>query len=204
MRCPRCGRDNSAEVQFCGRCGTPLGMPVAMDAQVDSAQLPMVEFIPAIRLAFRNYFKFSGRSRRSEYWWFFLLTQVLSIIGNIPIVGWIIGIIGGLAVIIPGISITTRRLHDIGRSGWWQLGYWVVTIVVWIVLIGAFAAGFAVLENERYWFAGLLFLLSTAASIGAIALIAVWVIWLVRKGDLGPNKYGPDPRQRTSQQPYKS
>jgi len=204
MKCLRCGNDNPEDTQFCGRCGTPLGTHIAMNAQVDSAQLPMVEFIPAIRLAFRNYFKFSGRSRRSEYWWFFLLTQVLSIIGNIPIVGWIIGIIGGLAVIIPGISITTRRLHDIGRSGWWQLGYWVVTIVVWIVLIGAFAAGFAVLENERYWFAGLLFLLSTAASIGAIALIAVWVIWLVRKGDLGPNKYGPDPRQRTSQQPYKS
>ena len=170
-----------------------------MDAQVDSAQLPMVEFIPAIRLAFRNYFTFSGRSRRSEYWWFFLLTQIVSIIGNIPIVGWIIGIIGGLAVIIPGISITTRRLHDIGRSGWWQLGYWVVTIVVWIVLIGAFAAGFAVLEDERPWFAGLLFLLTTAASVGAIALIIVWVIWLVRKGDSGPNKYGSDPRQHASQ-----
>ena len=203
MRCPRCGSDNLAEVQFCGRCGTPLGTPIAMDAQVDSAQLPMVEFIPAIRLAFRNYFKFSGRSRRSEYWWFFLLTQILSIIGNIPIVGWIIGIIGGLAVIIPGISITTRRLHDIGRSGWWQLGYVVVTIVVWIVLIGAFVAGFAVLEDERPWFAGLLFLLTTTASVGAIALIVVWVIWFVRKGDEGQNKYGPDPRQSTSQQPYK-
>ena len=200
MKCLRCGNDNPEDTQFCGRCGTPLG---TTDAQVDSAQLPMVEFIPAIRLAFRNYFKFDGRSRRSEYWWFILLTHILSIIGNIPIIGWIIGIIGGLAVIIPGISITTRRLHDIGRSGWWQLVYWVVTIVVWIVLISAFVAGFAVLENERHWFAGLLFLLSTAASIGAIALIAVWVIWLVRKGDLGPNKYGPDPRQRTSQQPYK-
>ena len=199
MRCPRCGSDNSAEVQFCGMCGTPLGTPIAMDTQVDSAQLPMVEFIPAIRLAFRNYFKFSGRSRRSEYWWFFLLTQIVSIIGNIPIVGWIIGIIGGLAVIIPGISITTRRLHDIGRSGWWQLGYWIVTIVVWIVLIGTLAAGFAVLENERPWFAGLLFLLTTASSIGAIALIVVWVIWLVRKSDSGPNKYGPDPRQHAPQ-----
>ncbi len=199
MRCPRCGRDNSAEVQFCGRCGTPLGMPVAMDAQVDSAQPPMVDFIPAIRLAFRNYFNFNGRSRRSEYWWFFLLTQILSIIGNIPIVGWIIGIIGGLAVIIPAIAVATRRLHDIGRSGWWQLGYWVVTIVVWIVLIGAFVAGFAVLEDERLWFAGFLFLLTTAASVGAIALIVMWVIWLVRKGDSGPNKYGPDPRQAISQ-----
>ena len=199
MKCPKCGSNNLEDAQFCGRCGTPLGTPIAMDAQVDSAQLPMVEFIPAIRLDFRNYFKFSGRSRRSEYWWFFLLTQILSIIGNIPIVGWIIGIIGGLAVIIPGISIATRRLHDIGRSGWWQLGYLVATIVVWIVLIGAFVAGFAVLEDERPWFAGFLFLLTTAASVGAIALIVVWVVWLVRKGDSGPNKYGPDPRQHAPQ-----
>ena len=60
-------------------------------------------------------------------------------------------------------------------------------------------AGFAVLENERPWFAGLLFLLTTAASVGAIAVIVVWVIWLVRKSDSGPNKYGPDPRQHASQ-----
>lgn len=71
-------------------------------------------FLEAIKACFSKYATFSGRSRRSEYWWFVLLNFIISLI---PIVN----IIWGLAVLIPGIAVGVRRLHDTGRSGWFLL-----------------------------------------------------------------------------------
>lgn len=71
-------------------------------------------FFGAIKSCFSKYATFSGRARRSEYWWFVLLNLILSFI---PIVN----IIWGLIVFIPGIAVCVRRLHDTGRSGWWLL-----------------------------------------------------------------------------------
>lgn len=71
-------------------------------------------FLEAIKTCFGKYATFSGRARRSEYWWFALLSLILSLI---PVVN----IIYGLAAFIPGIAVCVRRLHDTGRSGWWLL-----------------------------------------------------------------------------------
>ena len=70
--------------------------------------------IQAIGACFKNYANFSGRARRSEYWWFCLLNIILFII---PIVN----IIWALIVFLPTIAACVRRLHDTGRSGWWFL-----------------------------------------------------------------------------------
>ena len=71
----------------------------------------------------KKYATFSGRSRRSEFWIFWLGTFVISIVlqalTRLAAPLMIVYIIFGLAVIIPYISVTVRRLHDIGRSGWW-------------------------------------------------------------------------------------
>ncbi|NBB77904.1 MAG: DUF805 domain-containing protein [Verrucomicrobia bacterium] len=81
--------------------------------------------------AFKSYAVFSGRSRRKEYWYFFLFNFIISfVLGFIDgIVGTFsqeagIGLLGGiysLAVLIPGIAVSVRRLHDTERSGWWLL-----------------------------------------------------------------------------------
>lgn len=71
-------------------------------------------FLESIKTCFGKYATFSGRARRSEYWWFALLSLILS---WIPVVN----IIYGLAAFIPGIAVCVRRLHDTGRSGWWLL-----------------------------------------------------------------------------------
>ena len=70
--------------------------------------------IQAIGACFKNYANFSGRARRSEYWWFCLLNFIL---GIIPIVN----IIWALIVLLPSLAVCVRRLHDTGRSGWWLL-----------------------------------------------------------------------------------
>ena len=84
----------------------------------------------AIDKAFRNYLNFSGRSIRSEFWYFFLfilignfLTHLIDtyIIGYHPEEMGIVSGIFFLATVIPQLSLTFRRLHDIGKSGWWFL-----------------------------------------------------------------------------------
>ena len=71
-------------------------------------------FLEAIKTCFGEFMTFGGRARRSEFWWFYLLNFI---IGCIPFVGWI----WGLIVLIPSIAVGIRRLHDTGRSGWWYL-----------------------------------------------------------------------------------
>ena len=94
--------------------------------------------------ALKKYADFSGRARRREYWVFVLFNIIISIVLSICDVflgtysqAASIGILAGiysLAVLIPGIAVTVRRLHDTGRSGWWILIV-LVPIVGWIVLL---------------------------------------------------------------------
>jgi uncharacterized membrane protein YhaH (DUF805 family) len=73
----------------------------------------------------KKYAVFNGRARRKEYWMFLLFNLIISfIIGFVEVfVGspGYIGFLYYLAVIIPGIAVTVRRLHDTERSGWWLL-----------------------------------------------------------------------------------
>lgn len=93
----------------------------------------MVGFDQALPLFFRNYAKFTGRSSRGAYWWAYLALILVSIVAAIidmiafpQIVASLQGtgpasIIYSLVTLIPGIALGVRRLHDIGRSGWWTL-----------------------------------------------------------------------------------
>ena len=100
----------------------------------------------------RKYATFDGRARRKEYWYFilfnaiaqFILTIIDSVTGSFsPETG--IGLLAGiytLAVLIPGIAVSVRRLHDTERSGWWLL-------VALIPIIGAIVLFiFMVLDSQ--------------------------------------------------------
>ncbi len=104
-------------------------------------------FSESISTCLRKYATFSGRATRSEYWWFYLffaLTTmgvwiVFSILigfGN-PIVENFTSILS-LAFILPVYAAGSRRLHDIGKSGWWQL-ILLVPLIGFILLIVWFA-----------------------------------------------------------------
>ena len=78
-----------------------------------------MNIIEATKQYFIRYADFQGRSRRSEYWW---ASLSIGIIG--AIVGAILGelsFIWSLAVLVPSLAICVRRLHDIGKSGWYYL-----------------------------------------------------------------------------------
>ena len=84
-----------------------------------------------------HYFNFSGRARRKEFWFFMLFCFVIGIFTSIidAILGsqWVSSIVN-LALLVPSLSVGARRLHDIGRSGWWQLlAFTVIGIILLII-----------------------------------------------------------------------
>ena len=89
----------------------------------------------------QHYADFEGRARRTEYWMFFLvnflISLVLTIIGRIIHVP-IIGTLYGLAVLVPHLAVGARRLHDTGKSAWLLL-IGLIPILGWIGLIVLFA-----------------------------------------------------------------
>lgn len=127
-------------------------------------------FGDAVRSCFDKFLTFSGRARRSEYWWFVLFTIVGGIIASLidhALFGSVVletadsieiiqnSVVGGifsLITLFPSLSVMVRRLHDTGRSGWW---FWInlVPLVGWLIFL---------------WF-------------------------MLKAGDHGQNAYGPDP-----------
>ena len=85
----------------------------------------------------KKYAVFSGRTRRMEYWMFLLINCLITVVlGTFEGLSGIIGLslIYSLAVLIPGIAVSIRRLHDTNRSGWWFL-IGLIPIVGAIVLL---------------------------------------------------------------------
>jgi len=105
--------------------------------------------------ALKKYADFTGRARRKEYWMFYLIYMILLIV--ISILDAAIGVglfslIFTLGMLIPSISIAARRLHDTGRSGWWQLIAFIpligfIILIVFLVQDGADANEYG--ENPK-------------------------------------------------------
>lgn len=100
---------------------------------------PGVSFVEAIKLFFSNYTNFSGRSRRSEYWYFALFNVAVTVVlSMLPQSLSMIGGLWSLATLIPGLALAFRRLHDIGKSGWWLLIPAIPVIgSIWLIVLEA-------------------------------------------------------------------
>ncbi len=96
---------------------------------------PLVSYWKKVVL--ENYTNFTGRARRAEFWWYALANVIISIVLNIIDAGigfgsgygGVLSGIYGLAVLLPGLAVGIRRLHDTDKSGWWLL-------IVFIPLVG--------------------------------------------------------------------
>lgn len=89
----------------------------------------------------RQYADFTGRARRMEYWMFTLVNIIITLVLVLLDYGLGTGFLNtiySLAVFVPSIAVGARRLHDIGRSGWWQLLY-LIPLIGAIILIVWFA-----------------------------------------------------------------
>lgn len=81
--------------------------------------------VSAVKSCLRQFATFSGRASRSEFWWFsllpFVLLRLIASLDKALPMGTVLGAIIFLALIPPWLAVGSRRLHDMGRSGWWQL-----------------------------------------------------------------------------------
>ena len=118
--CRGCGKEIYETALTCPYCGAPQSN---LSQQVrNGVSISAINYYVEV---LKKYAVFSGRACRKEYWYFILFNAIASIvfavIGNILGIGNNIMRIYNLAVLIPGIAVGVRRLHDTNRSGWWLL-----------------------------------------------------------------------------------
>jgi len=175
--------------------------------------IQQMDMTKAAKLFFTNYFDFSGRASRGEFWWaylaFFIVSTILFVVDGV-IVGMIFGFtdnellsiteneflsnngffsnIFSLVTFIGWISLTSRRLQDNGHSGWWQLAYFSIipTIFLWVFFISD--DGNPVLLSFSIIF-----------TIITLALYIMILVWLILPPTEDENKWGLNPLYHDNQ-----
>lgn len=148
MFCPKCGKENQSDVKFCGNCGASLSGASESATVMTSTSMPseQMTFGKAISTCLAKYFDFKGRASRSEFWWFYLFTILLSWGAVIVDSSQVLSMIVNIAMFFPVIAAGSRRLHDTNRSGWWQL--MMITVIGLIPLIIWWASKGSDQENQ--------------------------------------------------------
>lgn len=91
-----------------------------------------MDFKTAVVTCLTKFVDFGGRASRPEFWWFILFQFLVIIV--LSMIFPLLGSIASLALLLPGLSAAIRRLHDIGKSGWWCL-ISLVPLIGWLIAI---------------------------------------------------------------------
>ena len=119
MYCKNCGKQLPDGAQYCDGCGARQVEGGYTTYTQNREPKPSVDFISAVKMFFTKYADFNTRSRRSEYWWVVLFGVITSAVAGAILKNY--SWLWSLAVLIPSIAISVRRLHDIGKAGTWYL-----------------------------------------------------------------------------------
>ncbi len=172
-------------------------------------------FTQAIQSCLSKYATFSGRASRPEYWLFFLFVILVGIIASL--IDWSlfgssihdetggasvyrldrqpVSTISGLALFLPHFAAAWRRMHDTGRSGLFVLLPSLVSIAA--ILVATFGLGLADMASGRLdslLTGATLLILIPLLILGLFSPLIVF-FWLIRRGQPGPNPYGPNPQE---------
>jgi len=160
-----------------------------------------MNMIDAVKSVLTQYVGFSGRARRSEYWYWILATFLLGVV--VGIFELAIGLssdgsgpvaqILRLALFLPGLAVGFRRLHDTGRSGWWIGGFY-LALFVFIVLSVSMAFGAVATGGEDTTAIASLGVLVIIGLLAIVIYAIALIIFFCQDSEKGPNKYGPNPK----------
>jgi len=78
-----------------------------------------MNFVQAVQVCLRKYVDFEGRASRPEFWWFALFQLIVMVVA--AMLGQTVYTIVALGLVLPSLGVGARRLHDIGKSGWFLL-----------------------------------------------------------------------------------
>ena len=115
-----------------------------------------MDIATSIKTCFQKYAVFSGRASRSEFWWFALFTSIGGIVtsvADVMILGYVsedwgpLNIIFSIITTLPSLAVGARRLHDINRSGWWQL---ITLTIIGVILLFIWWATEGTKKNNSY------------------------------------------------------
>lgn len=202
--CPYCGAElklaGGKLPERCPACGVQLHVPDAT-------------FMACVRCALAKAFTFRGRATRAEYWWFYLFSCLFNVVVNMLLdvsesqealaravlssEGWsavnflllFLGCLPALAIFVIQISLSVRRMHDIGKSGWLIGLFWLAVALAY----AGVAVAFAFCRSIEIWgviLFGLYF----------VALLAYSIYLLVcfcTDSQKGSNSYGPSGKYPT-------
>jgi uncharacterized membrane protein YhaH (DUF805 family) len=149
--------------------------------------------VEAVRTCLSKYVTFSGRARRPEYWWWVLFgilagivaSVIDALIGTASEDGGLVNGIVSLALLLPALAVTWRRLHDTGRSGLWFLMPLASAVPIMIGVL--FAAAQMPGSADAYGYVML---------AGGLLMAVTWIVimvWLASPSEPGPNRFGPEP-----------
>lgn len=159
-----------------------------------------VTFVEAIQMAFcKNYCKFTGRSSRSEYWWFALFSTLVSIV--LSVVGTfsstfanVANFVFAVAFLLPSLGLLVRRFHDIGRSGWWVVGLYVIGIIGAAMAIAGVMMAMDFSENAMdFKSRDVNVPMIIIGIIVAIIPSVITLVWCCKPSQEQPNKWGEVP-----------
>lgn len=172
-------------------------------------------FFEAVKTCLKKSFVFKGRARRSEFWWWTLFSTVFSFTASLPaeeisednVLLMVLYTLGALALCvylgIANFAVATRRLHDIGRSGWWY-GATLIFGVVWTVwmvvkmfcIIGGMNPAHVDVESDAFAFTLLkeMWAVVLIPFVIYIAYSILLLVWYCKDSQPGANKYGENPK----------
>ena len=149
------------------------------------------------KAGFMGSFSFEARSTRSEFWQWVLFSTILLVFSwlleNMYSSGFLVITLMRLAILsLPTSALFTRRLHDIGKPGWWQIPMGTIGIIgLGLLTLGWMGFVFGILMFHFTIF----LLIISFVGFSLVSLSVLWsLFWLAREGDYGSNEYGDDPR----------
>lgn len=143
-----------------------------------------MDFQESVKTCFTKYADFNGRASRPEFWWFYLFTIICTVV--LGAISNIISTLFSFAIVLPTFAVTARRLHDINKSGWFQL-WWMLGFFIGFIII-AVGVGAALSGSAMPFMA-----MMSVSAIIFLGLMAVSIYYLSKPGDAGDNQYGAPP-----------